>query len=104
MQFLRAGGRILTARETGDLVYVLNARDGGSVQGFVRVGRTLVKVAAWHRSLGLDPAATPEFTHTPGQIAFTPDGSRLLVTTKAGSNAIDAFTVDRRRDRRPGRW
>jgi DNA-binding beta-propeller fold protein YncE len=54
-------------------------------------------VPAWHRDLGLDPAAAPEFTHSPGQIAFTPDGSRLLVTTKAGSNAIDIFTVDRLR-------
>ncbi|WP_433304905.1 lactonase family protein [Actinoplanes sp. CA-030573] len=81
----------------GSLVYVLNARDGGSIQGYLRRGRTLVRVPAWHRALGLDPAATPEFTHTPGQIAFSPDGSRLLVTTKAGSNAIDVFTVDRRR-------
>ena len=80
----------------GNLVYVLNARDGGSIQGYLRLGRTLVRVPAWNRALGLDPAATPEFTHTPGQIAFTPDGSRLIVTTKAGSNAIDVFTVDRR--------
>jgi 6-phosphogluconolactonase (cycloisomerase 2 family) len=79
----------------GDLVYVLNARDGGSIQGYRRVGRTLVTVAAWHRALGLDPAAAPEFTHTPGQVAFTPDGSALIVTTKAGSNAIDVFGVDR---------
>jgi len=81
----------------GNLVYVLNARDGGSIQGYLRLGRTLVRVPAWHRTLGLDPAAAPEFTHSPGQIAFTPDGSRLLVTTKAGSNAIDVFAVDRLR-------
>ena len=81
----------------GNLVYVLNARDDGSIQGYLRLGRTLVRVPAWHRTLGLDPAAAPEFTHTPGQIAFTPDGSRLLVTTKAGSNAIDVFAVDRLR-------
>jgi DNA-binding beta-propeller fold protein YncE len=78
----------------GNLVYVLNARDGGSIQGYLRIGRTLVRVPAWRRALGLDPAAAPEFTHSPGQIAFTPDGSRLLVTTKAGSNAIDVFAVD----------
>lgn len=70
---------------------VLNARGGGSVQGFARFGSRLVPVAAWHRDLGLDPAATPEFTHTPGQVQFTPDGRALLVTTKAGSNAIDVF-------------
>src|SRR5215469_13910610 len=77
----------------GNLVYVLNARDGGSVQGYLRIAGTLIRVPAWHRGLGLDPTQAPEFTHTPGQIAFTPDGSKLVVTTKAGSNAIDIFSV-----------
>src|SRR5689334_19589596 len=96
-QVISSGGAFpVSVAVHGNLVYVLNARDGGSIQGYLRLGRTLVKVAGWHRALGLDPAATPEFTHTPGQIAFTPDGSRLVVTTKAGSNAIDVFTVDRR--------
>ena len=36
---------------------------------------------------------TPEFTHTPGQVAFTPDGSRLIVTTKGNGNDIDVFRV-----------
>src|SRR4051812_36900296 len=67
----------------GNVVYVLNARRGGSVQGYARRGGVLVPVPFWHRALGLDPAATPEFTHTPGQVAFTPDGNHLLVTTKA---------------------
>jgi 6-phosphogluconolactonase (cycloisomerase 2 family) len=75
-------------------VYVLNARGGGSVQGFRRDGDRLVRVADWHRDLGLDPAATPEFTHTPGQVTFAPDGRRLLVTTKANTNAVDVFGVD----------
>ncbi|WP_028048092.1 hypothetical protein [Cellulomonas sp. URHD0024] len=76
-------------------VYVLNARGGGSVQGYVRLGDHLVPVRSWHRDLGLDPTATPEFTHTPGQVAFGPGGRSLLVTTKAGSNAIDVFTFGR---------
>jgi DNA-binding beta-propeller fold protein YncE len=97
-QVIGSGGTFpVSVAVHGNLVYVLNARDGGSIQGYLRLGRTLVKVAAWHRTLGLDPAATPEFTHTPGQIAFTPDGSRLIVTTKAGSNAIDVYAVDRLR-------
>jgi DNA-binding beta-propeller fold protein YncE len=78
----------------GNLVYVLNARDGGSVQGFLRVGDTLIRVPWWHRGLGLNPAETPEFTHTPGQVAFTPDGSRLIVTTKGNGNDIDVFRVN----------
>jgi 6-phosphogluconolactonase (cycloisomerase 2 family) len=79
----------------GDLVYVLNARDGGTVQGFRRLGSRLFRVPSWNRRLGLDPAATPEFTHTPGQVAFRPDGTQLLVTTKAGTNAVDVFAVNR---------
>jgi 6-phosphogluconolactonase (cycloisomerase 2 family) len=77
----------------GDLVYVLNARDGGSVQGFRRVRGGLAPIADSHRALGLDPTATPEFVNTPGQVAFSPDGSQLLVTTKANGNDVDVFAV-----------
>jgi 6-phosphogluconolactonase (cycloisomerase 2 family) len=55
------------------------------------VGRRLVRVPAWHRDLGLDPEQTPEFTSTPGQIGFTPDGQRLVVTTKNGGNSVLVF-------------
>ncbi|MFE4950837.1 lactonase family protein [Leifsonia sp. NPDC056665] len=79
----------------GALVYVLNARAGGSVQGFVRVADFLVRIPVWNRPLGLDPNLTPEFTHTPGQVAFTPDGSKVVVTTKGNGSAIDVFGVDR---------
>ena len=48
-----------------------------------------------HRSLGLDPTQTPEFTKTPGEVVFTPDGGRLVVTTKANGNNIDVFAVNR---------
>jgi DNA-binding beta-propeller fold protein YncE len=77
----------------GNLVYVLNARGGGSIQGYVRAAGALVAIPLWHRGLGLDPTAAPEFTHTPGQIAFTPDGRHLLVTTKSGSDAVQVFDV-----------
>jgi 6-phosphogluconolactonase (cycloisomerase 2 family) len=77
----------------GPVLYVLNARDGGSVQGFLRIGGTLVRIPGWHRSLGLDPTAAPEFTNTPGQVAFTPDGRNLVVTTKANGSNIDVFAV-----------
>jgi 6-phosphogluconolactonase (cycloisomerase 2 family) len=78
----------------GDLVYVLNARDGGSIQGYLRVGSRLVRVPSWHRALGLDPQAAPEFTHTPGQVAFSPDGRHLLVTTKGNTSEILSYGVD----------
>jgi 6-phosphogluconolactonase (cycloisomerase 2 family) len=96
-QVVSTGGSFPVSVAThGNLVYVLNARAGGSVQGFRRVGGTLLRVPGWHRELGLTPVqGTDEFTHTPGQVAFTPDGTRLLVTTKANGNDIDVFTVDR---------
>ncbi|MBO0844048.1 MAG: beta-propeller fold lactonase family protein [Nocardioides sp.] len=79
----------------GDLVYVLNARDGGTVQGFRSLHGGLVPIAGSTRALGLDATATPEFVNTPGQVAFSPDGSRLLVTTKSNGNDVDVFTVGR---------
>ena len=40
-----------------------------------------------------EPGGTPQFTHTPGQVAFSPDGSHLIVTTKANGSDIDVFHV-----------
>ncbi|MEU4932369.1 beta-propeller fold lactonase family protein [Streptomyces yokosukanensis] len=95
-QIVSSGGDFpVSVAVHGDLVYVLNALGGGSVQGFRNVHGSLVKVPSWHRSLGLDPAATPQFTHTPGQLAFNPNGRALVVTTKAGANTIDVFAVSR---------
>lgn len=96
LQVVRSGGAFpVSVAVHGNLVYVLNARDGGSVQGFLRIGKSLIRVPGWHRDLGLDPTLTPEFTHTPGQVAFSPDGSKLVVTTKAGGQSIDVFDVGR---------
>lgn len=95
-QVINSGGTFpVSIAVRGNVLYVLNARDGGSVQGFLRFGQALVRVPAWHRALGLDPTATPEFTHTPGQVAFTPDGDQLVVTTKANGSNIDVFAIDR---------
>jgi 6-phosphogluconolactonase (cycloisomerase 2 family) len=76
-----------------DLVYVLNARAGGSVSGFHVRGRLLEPIAGSTRALGLNPAATPEFTSTPGQVGFSPDGRQIIVTTKGNTNAVDVFRV-----------
>jgi 6-phosphogluconolactonase (cycloisomerase 2 family) len=78
-----------------DAVYVLNALNGGSIQGYVNAHGRLIPIRGWNRSLGLDPTATPQFTHTPGQVAFSPDGNQLIVTTKASTNAIDVFGIGR---------
>ena len=94
-QVVSSGGQFpVSVAVHGDRVYVLNGLDGGSVQGFVLCGSQLVPVADWHRALGLDPTATPQFTNTPGQVSFTPDGSALVVTTKANGNSIDVFPFD----------
>jgi DNA-binding beta-propeller fold protein YncE len=84
----------------GDVVYVLTTRDGGSVQGYGSIGSLLAPIPPWHRALGLEPNATPEFLTTPGQVAFTPEGGKLLVTTKGNTGAIEVFNVNARRLRR----
>jgi 6-phosphogluconolactonase (cycloisomerase 2 family) len=93
-QVLPSGGTFpVSVTVSRDLVYVLNARDGGSVSGF-RICRDGVRpIPGSTRPLGLDPTATPEFTHTPGQVRFTPGGRQLLVTTKANGNDVDVFPV-----------
>ncbi len=93
-QVLFSGGSFpVSIAVHGDLVYVLNAENGGSVQGFRIIFGFVVPIFGSNRPLGLDPTLTPQFTHTPGQVAFTPDGSQLIVTTKANGNDIDVFRV-----------
>jgi 6-phosphogluconolactonase (cycloisomerase 2 family) len=95
-QVITSGGTFpVSIAVHGSALYVLNARAGGSIQGYLRIGDALVRVPSWHRALGLDPTQTPEFTSTPGQVAFTPDGSNLVVTTKGNGNDIDVFAVNR---------
>jgi DNA-binding beta-propeller fold protein YncE len=75
------------------LVYVLNADEGGSLQGYRAGFGHLFPIPGSTRQLGLDPTETPRFTHTPGQVAFSPDGSQVIVTTKAAGSDIDVFGV-----------
>jgi 6-phosphogluconolactonase (cycloisomerase 2 family) len=93
-QVIHSGGTFpVSVAVHGDLVYVLNALKGGSVQGYrVGFGR-LWAIPGSNRKLGLDPTATPQFTNTPGQVAFSPNGFQLIVTTKANGDNIDVFGV-----------
>jgi 6-phosphogluconolactonase (cycloisomerase 2 family) len=93
-QVLGSGGTFpVSVAVHGDLVYALNAENGGSVQGYrVFFGR-LFPIPGSNRALGLNPTATPQFTNTPGQVAFSPGGSQLIVTTKMNGNDIDVFGV-----------
>ena len=93
-QVLGSGGSFpVSVAVRGDLVYVLNALGGGRLQGYRVFGSFLVPIPGSGRTLGLDPTASPQFTNTPGQVAFTPDGRQLIVTTKANGNDIDVFGV-----------
>jgi 6-phosphogluconolactonase (cycloisomerase 2 family) len=76
-----------------DLLYVLNAENGGSVQGYGLFGDRVVPLRHARADLGLDPTATPQFVNTPGQVAFSPSGRQLIVTTKANGNDVDVFRI-----------
>jgi 6-phosphogluconolactonase (cycloisomerase 2 family) len=77
------------------LVYVLNALNGGNVNGYYLAGDHLVPIPGSERALNLGPAiGATQFVMTPGDVAFTPDGTRLLVTTKDNTNDIDVFGVN----------
>jgi 6-phosphogluconolactonase (cycloisomerase 2 family) len=93
-QVLPAGGDFpVSVTVHGEHAYVLNALGGGSLYGYRIAGGYLAPIPGSHRALNLGTTATSQFTATPGQVAFTPDGSQLLVTTKASTNAVDAFSV-----------
>ena len=93
-QVVGSGGTFpVSVAVRGGLVYVVNAENGGSVQGYYVVAGRLIPIPGSNRALGLDPAATPQFTNTPGQVAFSPDGAQLIVTTKDNGNDIDVFGV-----------
>jgi len=80
---------------SGDLVYVLNSGGEGIVQGFVIRGHRLRTLGGSARSLGLANTDPPNFLTSPGQVGFTPDGGKLIVTTKASGSNIVVYRVQR---------
>ena len=66
----------------GDLVYVLNARGGGSITGYRVVGRQVEPLAGSTRALNLTPNMNPEFLQAPSQVAIAPDSRAVVVATK----------------------
>ena len=77
----------------GDLVYVMNAGGAGELRGYWLSGDRLYPIGNSGRSLGLANATPPNFLTSPGQVGFSPDGSRLVVTTKASGSTIDVWRV-----------
>jgi Lactonase, 7-bladed beta-propeller len=77
----------------GNSVYVLDALSA-SVQGYVSFFGRLIPLPGSNRSLGFSvPSGATQFLSTPGQVAFSPDGSQLVVTTKQSGSDIDVFHV-----------
>ena len=74
------------------LVYVLNAGGAGNITGFTVDGNgALTPIAGSTQPLGVGAAG-------PAQVAFSPDGTTLVVTEK-GSSTIDTYAVGARRGR-----
>jgi 6-phosphogluconolactonase (cycloisomerase 2 family) len=65
-----------------NLVYVLNARGGGSITGYRVDGRDVQPLAGSTRALNLTPNTNPEFLQAPSQVAITPDRRAVVVATK----------------------
>ncbi len=95
-QVVDSGGSFPSAIAVhGQLVYVLNSNGGGSIQGFRLEDGVLRPLPNSDRSLGLSlSTALPAFVQTPGDIAFSPNGRQLLITTKASTNAVDVFSIN----------
>jgi hypothetical protein len=95
-QVLPSGGQFPTSVALhGDLVYVLNAGGVGILQGFEIDDDELEPLSGSARSLGLANTNPPNFLTSPGQVGFTPDGRKLIVTTKASRSTIDVYAVAR---------
>ena len=58
-------------------------------------GHHLRPIAGSARSLGLANRNPPNFLSSPGQVGFSPNGRKLLVTTKMSGSNIDVFRVRR---------
>ncbi len=72
----------------GNLVYVLNARGGGSITGYRVDGRQVEPLSGSTRALNLAPNANPEFLQAPSQVAITPDGRDVVVATKTHGTLV----------------
>lgn len=93
-QVVPSGGAFpVSVAVRGDLLYVLNGGSSGSVAGF-RVRDGFVEpIPSSSRSLGLTNDNPPFYLSSPGQVGFTPDGTRLVVTTKT-NGLVDVFSVN----------
>jgi len=74
--------------QSGDLVYVLNSADEGSITGFRLSGAgKLTPIPRSTRTLNANQTFPPDTLYNPAQVSFTPDGRQLVVTIKDGPAA-----------------
>jgi 6-phosphogluconolactonase (cycloisomerase 2 family) len=93
-QVVPSGGRFPVSVAAHDnVLYVLNAGDTGVLQGFRVTGKHVEPLPGSMRDLGLANTDPPLFLTSPGQVGFTPDGRRLIVTDKGSGDRIDVFAV-----------
>ena len=92
-QVISSGGAFPTSIAVhDDLVYVLDTGNAANVQGYRLAGGKLHAIEGSARTLGITNADPPQFLASPGQVGFSPDGSHVIVTTKA-TGTIDVFGV-----------
>ncbi len=97
LQVLPTGGTFPdSVAVSGSLVYVLDAGGTGNVAGYRIASDRLFPMAASSRSLGLSNTDPPNFLASPGEVGFSPNGSELIVTTKASTSSLDVFGINRR--------
>ena len=96
-QVIASGGQFpVSIAVHGNLVYVLNAGLDGSVQGYWLGRDHLWTIWGSNRTLSLGNTNPPDYLHSPGQVGFSPDGRKLIVTTKASTSSIVVFSVGHR--------
>jgi 6-phosphogluconolactonase (cycloisomerase 2 family) len=94
VQVLDTRGALPVSVSVGnDTVYVLDAAGDGTITGFKVVNRKLERVLDATRSLHLGNVAAPNFLDAPAQVAVTPDGSAVVVTTKK-HNTLVSFKLN----------
>ncbi|MCL2394006.1 MAG: lactonase family protein [Acidimicrobiaceae bacterium] len=94
LQVVNSGGSFPDSiAVSGNLVYVLDAGGTGTLSGYRLQGDRLFTIPGSSRSLGFDNSDPPNYLQSPGQVGFTPNGSELIVTTKASTSSLDVFSV-----------
>jgi 6-phosphogluconolactonase (cycloisomerase 2 family) len=95
LQTIPSGGVFpVSVTASHDRLFILNAGGTGNVTGYrINPAGRLAALPGTSRDLGLDNDARPTFITAPADIAQTPDGQHVVVTTKA-NNTVDVFNVN----------